>query len=176
MENGLIHIYTGEGKGKTTAAIGLAVRAAGHGLRVGIYQLCKGADTGELHSLAKLDCVSLHRANCDIKKFIWEMSDQQRAQWRAATRTLFEKASRAAAGEGTDLVILDEVFGAMSAGAIDEGMIEQLMRTKGRGVELVLTGRNAPESLIALSDYVTEMRCVKHPYSKGIGARRGIEL
>ena len=176
MNTGLIHIYTGDGKGKTTAAMGLALRALGRGFRVEIFQFCKSTDSGELHSLSKLDGVRIHRADCHINKFSWQMDEAEKAQWLSAMGALFDRAGRIAAEGGADVLILDELMGAIHSGAITSAQAAQLIARKAPGTELVLTGRAAPESLIALADYVTEMCCIKHPYTQGIGARQGIEF
>ena len=175
MKKGLIHIYTGDGKGKTTAALGLCLRAAGHGLHVEIFQFLKNGITGELQTLAKLNRVNLQRAQTDIKKFSWQMTPDEKELWNDAQQSLFDAACEKACDPNIDMVIMDEILGALSAGAIDIGQIKYLMSHKYKGTELVLTGRNAPPALIELADYVTEMKCEKHPHQQGIDARRGVE-
>ncbi|MGJ4849310.1 cob(I)yrinic acid a,c-diamide adenosyltransferase [Bacillota bacterium Meth-B3] len=181
MKKGLTHIYTGDGKGKTSCAMGMALRAAGSGLAVNIFQFCKTEPSGELKALKLLPGVTLKRAQIDTHKFAWDMDAEEKARWSEAQQALFDEACEASeaseASEGAlcGLVILDEVLGAVREGAIDEAQLSYLIGHKHKGVELVLTGRNASPALIAKADYVTEMRMVKHPYTEGIPARRGIE-
>ncbi len=176
MTKGLTHIYTGNGKGKTTAAMGLALRALGAGLQVRIFQFCKSQPTGELTSLMRLAPGIVRRADSPVKKFTWDMAAEEKALWAEAQQALFDEACEAACNKDVDLVVLDEVMGALSAGAVDSGQLAYLIGHKYRGTELVLTGRDAPEKLTGLADYVTEMRQVKHPYAAGIPARKGIEF
>jgi cob(I)alamin adenosyltransferase len=175
MTRGLTHIYTGEGKGKTTAAMGLALRALGAGLQVRIFQFMKNQPTGEMASLAKLAPGILRRADCDVRKFTWDMTPAEKETWAEAQQTLFDEACDAACDKDVDLVVLDEALGAVGAGAIGEDQLLYLIGHKYRGTELVITGRGASERLIALADYVTEMRMLRHPYAAGIPARKGIE-
>ena len=175
MKKGLTHIYTGDGKGKTSCAMGMALRAAGNGLSVNIFQFCKTEPSGELKSLALLPGVTLTRAQVETHKFAWDMDAEEKAQWDDAQQALFDEACEACVDGRCDLVILDEVLGAVRERAIDEAQLSYLIGHRHKGVELVLTGRNASPALIAKADYVTEMRMVKHPYTEGIPARRGIE-
>ncbi|ADU27482.1 cob(I)yrinic acid a,c-diamide adenosyltransferase [Ethanoligenens harbinense] len=170
-ETGLVHIYTGDGKGKTTAAMGLACRAAGAGLRVLVVQFLKGRDTGELYSLRRL---GIRVLRTDVKKFIPYMDEAERAVCREGQERCFREAC--AALPQYDLVVLDEAIGAASAGMLDPAALLACVRGRPKGVELVLTGRDAPQALIDCADYVSEIRCVKHPYDRGIQARRGIEF
>jgi len=176
MTRGRTHIYTGDGKGKTTAALGLALRALGAGLTVRIFQFCKNQPSGEMASLAKLAPGILRRADCAVKKFAWDMTADEKAAWAEAQQALFDEACDAACDKDVDVVILDEALGAVSEGAIDVGQVAYLIGHKYRGTELVLTGRGAPARLIELADYVTEMRLVKHPFVEGLPARKGIEF
>jgi len=168
---GLVHIYTGDGKGKTTAAVGLAVRAAGDGLRVLFVQFLKGQATGELGPLRALGMDIVRSPG--VKKFIPDMTMQERDECRVAQQACLRAAIDGAARY--DLVILDEAIGAAETGMIDIDALEELVKHKPAPLELVLTGRGAPQRLIELADYVSEIKAVKHPYDKGIGARKGIE-
>ena len=169
-QTGLLHIYTGDGQGKTTAALGLALRACGAGLRVMIVQFLKGRDTAELTSLAQLG-IPVVRGTAD--KFVPAMTPAEREDCRRQQRACLAQA-RAKAPE-CDLLVLDEAFGAVSAGMLSLGELTDFVGHKPAHTELVLTGRDAPESLTARADYVSEIRCVRHPYDRGISARRGIE-
>ena len=171
MKVGLVHIYTGDGKGKTTAAVGLAARAAGWGLRVMFAQFLKGRPTGELEPLRKLG-VDVVRGE-SVTKFIPYMTTAEKEECR---RTQHEVLQNVKSGiKNYDVVILDEVFGAISSGMIEEDEVLSLIETKPEGTEIVMTGRGASKSFLALADYVSEIKAVKHPYDRGMGARKGIE-
>jgi len=169
---GMVQVYTGEGKGKTTAAIGLAVRAAGWGKRVKIIQFLKGRDTGELHSLAKLaplvDVVQLGTG-----EFV--LPGQERRGVEGATAWGLRLAEAVLADARYDLVILDELMVALSLGLVTLEDVMALMRGKPDSVELVMTGRGAPPEVLAEADLVTHMCEEKHPFHDGIEARRGAD-
>ncbi len=172
---GLVHIYTGPGKGKTTAAVGLGVRACGRGFKVLMVQFIKSTDTGEMFSLKKLepDFVLIRGTSSD--KFTWKMSDEEKEITRNEQRKLLGYAEEAFKSGSWDMVILDEFIGAISSGMVDLQEAVRLVKGKPEKTELVMTGRNAPEALIDLADYVSEINAVKHPMQKGISARTGIE-
>lgn len=173
---GLVHIYTGDGKGKTTAALGLGLRARGRGLKVLMVQFLKGAPTGEMYCLKTLEPgFVLHRGK-ETKKFTWEMNAEEKIQTAAEQCGIFEYAANEAARGEWDLLILDEALGAISSGMLDKDAVMQFIKGKPENLELVLTGRGAAPELIALADYVSEIRAVKHPAEKGINARKGIEF
>jgi len=170
MEKSCVQVYTGNGKGKTTAAMGLAVRAAGQGLTVKIVQFMKGRDTGELASLGKLG-IELVRAS-ESTKFFHIMKDNEKAALRHSAcdvlrliDTWLDKA---------DLLILDEALGALTCGVLKLEELMHIMDARG-GTEVVLTGRNAPDEIVEKADLVTEMREVKHYMNSGVSARKGIE-
>ncbi len=167
---GLIHIYTGDGQGKTTAALGLALRACGAGMRVLIVQFLKGRDTAELAALARLG-IPVVRGTAD--KFVPAMTPAERADCRRQQQACLEQAR--AKAPAYDLLVLDEAFGAVSAGMFSLDELTDFVARKPAHTELVLTGRDAPESLMARADYVSEIRCVRHPFDRGVTARRGIE-
>lgn len=173
---GLIHIYTGNGKGKTTASVGLGVRACGRGLKVLMVQFLKGAPTGELFSLKALEPgFELYRGT-ETKKFTWQMNEVERAQTAAEQRSILEYAVNSASKGGIDLLILDEVLGAISTGMLSKDAVLEFVRNKPRDLELVLTGRGASPELVELADYVSEIEAVKHPSEKGVNGRKGIEF
>lgn len=173
--NGLMHIYTGDGKGKTTAALGLALRAAGCEQRILLVQFFKGQDCGELHTLKLLPNISVVRPeNCH--GFFRFMSDTQKNEiYQEHTAMLAAACSQAYQGT-LDMLILDEVISAYQHNAIDRAALEQFLHDRPTNLELVLTGRDAPQFFVDMADYVTEMRKIKHPYDNGISAREGIEL
>lgn len=170
---GCIHIYTGDGKGKTTAAMGLALRSAGCGKRVLVTQFLKGGDTGELHALERLGIPVLR--NSRQYGFFHTLSPADReALYREQTEQL-EQICRAALHSSYDLIVLDESIGAYQLGALDRSRLEAFLQGGPYGPELVLTGRNAPDWMIERADYVTQMKKQKHPFDRGVQARRGIE-
>lgn len=175
MGKGLVHIYCGEGKGKTTASIGLATRAAGDGKKVIVTQFLKGRPSGEVASLSALPGVEVLRSP-EIKKFAWEMDDQEKAEARKQYCDLLEAAIARALAGGCDLLILDESLGACSCAFLDEADLLRFISEKPEALEVVLTGRGPSQALIDAADYVTEMKKVKHPFDKGIPARKGIEF
>lgn len=171
---GLIHIYCGDGKGKTTAATGLAVRCAGAGGQVVFAQFFKNGNSSEIKSLQKLETVrTLHCST--VPGRYSRMDEAGRAQARLDYGRLLTDALQAA-GEGAALLVLDEAVSACNHGIIDEAALQSFLRSKPEGLEVVLTGRNPSRELLELADYVTEMKKVKHPYDRGVRARRGIEF
>lgn len=170
---GLIHIYCGDGKGKTTAATGLAVRAAGAGKKVVFTQFFKNGSSSEIKVLQSVD--NIHIMHCETVRGFWKrMTDEQKA--RASedyTRLLSDVIGIAA---NADLLILDEILSACNHGTVAESAVTDFLRNKPEKLEVVLTGRNPSQSLLEMADYVTEMRKVKHPYDCGIAARKGIEF
>ncbi|MDR3551818.1 MAG: cob(I)yrinic acid a,c-diamide adenosyltransferase [Clostridia bacterium] len=172
MENsGCIQIYMGDGKGKTTAAVGLAVRAAGSGMKVLFCQFLKGRQTGEIAPLEQLGVTVLRTGG--VKKFIPGMTEEEKRECAAEQRACFDR-MRAHMGE-FGLIVLDEVLGAIETGMLSCAEVAALCREKPAAAELVLTGRISPRELLEAADYVSEIRCVRHPYEKGLGARKGIE-
>lgn len=171
---GLIHIYTGDGKGKTTASIGLTVRASGRGLNVIFAQLMKGRETGELKNLISLPGVKLLRSK-PLTKFSFQMNDDEKAEVLAAHNAFIGQVAEACRKENADLLILDEVLGACGTGLLDENILIDFLKTKPEHLEVVMTGRNPSEDLLAMADYVSEIRKRKHPFDQGIPAREGIE-
>lgn len=174
MSIALAHLYTGDGKGKTTAAMGLAVRARGCGMRVRVMQFMKQQPTGEQRQLESLG-VEFERAFSDCDKFVWDMNDVERAEYTQAQRELFERARTECASGSAQMLILDEALSATYLGAFSQTELCELVRSRRPGLEIVLTGRGAGDELIAVCDYVTEMRMLRHPMDQGIAARRGIE-
>ncbi len=177
MEKGLIHIYTGDGKGKSTAACGLALRAYGAGFRVKVVRFFKTEPSGECKALKKLLDERMEIYCFETPHpFFWEMNDQEKEVLRQQVRQGYQFCLEAAQGDTCDLLFADEILGALHAGFVTEEEMVTLMTTKAEGVELVLTGRNAPQSLIGAADYVSEIHAVKHPFEQGISAREGIEF
>lgn len=174
MSMGRIQVYTGDGKGKTTAAMGLALRAAGWGLDVAVCQFLKGRECGELTSAVLLPGLSFHRF-METDRFIGEMAPEALDTFRDRARTEFDTFRKWAAACSADILILDEIFAPLHAGIITEGELLSLLESKPPAAEWVLTGRGAPASVIGRADLVTEMGEIKHYYAKGVPARKGIE-
>ena len=171
---GLIHIYCGDGKGKTTAAVGLAVRCAGRGNKVLLVQFLKSRDSGELYSLAKLPDVEVMRGK-ESKKFTFQMNEEEKHALLIEHNKMFEQVLAKIKNGGYSLLILDEVIGALNAKVFEMPKLIEFLRHKPENLEVVLTGRNPAPELVEIADYVTEMRKVKHPMDRGIMAREGIE-
>lgn len=172
MKQGLVHLYCGDGKGKTTAAIGLCVRAAGRGLRVLLVQFLKGNPTGELAILDKLEQVTVLRQTEQLGFTFW-MNEQQKQHAAQVQQQLFEQARRQM--QQYDLLILDEVMAAINTGMLSVQQVAELIEHRPPQLELVMTGRNPPQQLVELSDYVSQIEKKKHPFDNGIPARDGIE-
>lgn len=170
---GLIHIYCGDGKGKTTAAMGLAVRCAGSGRKVLLLQFLKDGKSSEFASLAHVPGIETIPQTRTFG-FTWTLTPEEKEEARAYYTGLLEEAFRRA--EGFDLLILDEALGACAAGMIGEGRLLELLEGKPAELETVLTGRDPSQALLDAADYVTEMKKVKHPYERGVAARRGVEF
>ena len=171
---GLLHIYCGDGKGKTTAALGLAVRAAGAGMRVHIIQLLKGADTSELSVIQSIPGITLER--CDRNYgFVWNMTDEDKCGITACHNSLLEKGYSMVRSGEVDMLIIDEFNAAYRSGLLDRAAAEEFLTKKPGSAELVITGREPAQMFVDSADYVSEIKCVKHPYTQGLSARRGIE-
>lgn len=169
-----VHLYCGDGKGKTTAAVGLAVRFAGHGGQVVFAQFLKDGTSGECWSLSKLDNVTLLAAN-PVRKFSFQMNEEEKTQTADAIQRTFAAATGFAVREGAGLLILDEACGAISCGFLDEQALLDFLDNRPDTLEVVLTGRDPSEALQARADYITELVKRRHPYEKGVAAREGIE-
>ena len=168
---GLVHIYFGDGKGKTTAALGLALRALGDGFRVCVCQFLKGAKSGETEALERFEDAVLLRAEDRSGKFLWQMNEKERAECLARQRELLERAAAANA----DLYVFDEALDAVQVGAFSlDALLERTEALRERA-EIVITGHDAPEALLLRADYITRMQKLRHPYDHGVRARRGIE-
>jgi cob(I)alamin adenosyltransferase len=172
MKKGLVQIYTGDGKGKTTAALGLSLRAAGRGLKVFIAQFAKGMFYGELEALKRFaPQITLHQygRKCFIRDEPTEEDVRLAREGWQEIRDVLKRAE-------CDLLILDEIGIAIHYRLISLEEVQELLRARPDGVELVLTGRKIPEALYEQADLVTEMREIKHYYNAGVQARQGIEF
>jgi cob(I)alamin adenosyltransferase len=179
LKKGLVQIYTGDGKGKTTAAFGLALRAAGQGNKVLIYQFLKppSLDIGERFAL-QLGAARIRVEALDVP---WDMSksfddEKDISRMRTAIKKVLDRIAQTAEKRFYDLLILDEIVFCLSKGLAKLEDIKNIIDKKDPAVEIVLTGRGATQELIAMADLVTEMKKIKHPFDKGLSARRGIEF
>ncbi len=172
LDKGLVEVYTGDGKGKTTAALGLAIRAVGRDLKVYIGQFMKTSDFGEHEALARFENeITLEQYGSG--EFQFEETPSEEEIERAENGV--KKIRKALLSGDYDIVIADEICVAYYFDLLDLEILIDLIDVKPENVELVLTGRKAPEELIDQSDLVSEIKEIKHPYRKGIGARKGIE-
>lgn len=173
-QQGLIHLYYGDGKGKTTAAAGLALRAAAAGFRVLILQFFKDGSSGEMRLLSEQPQVTVIPGG--IGKFSWDMDEAEQAlQTQKHNELLAIAAGRLAEGS-CDLLILDEICSAWSTGFIDRERVLRLLDERPASVEVVLTGRDPAPELMERADYISEVVMKRHPYDSGRVAREGIEF
>ena len=169
---GLVQVYTGNGKGKTTAALGLALRALGNGLSVAMLQFMKpDQGSGEYVMSKKLENFTLLPCGLACLVDPKNITDGDKKAAKDALRILKELLY---SGK-YDLFIIDEINVAMGWGLVDVNEVIKILKERPENIEVVLTGRYAPSEIIEFADLVTEMRMVKHPYEKGIGPRKGIE-
>ena len=166
---GLLHLYYGDGKGKTTAAMGLALRALGSGKKVVVLQFLKGGQSGEIPLLEQLGA-KIYRGKAG-QKFVFQMNEAE----KAATRDLQNRNLAAAMTEDADLLVLDEAGSAWELDMVDKALLQKAVLARPAAQECVLTAHAAPQLMLDAADYVTEMKCCRHPYQKGIAARKGIE-
>ncbi len=171
---GLVHVYTGSGKGKTTAALGVALRAVGWGARVCVVQFIKGyPEIGEFHfQRIAPEQFTLRQFAVDCSKSI---SKAKVAQRQESVEAALAFAQQTLSGGEYDIVILDEINNAVHCGLVNFQRVLDLIKLKPLHVELILTGRNAAPEIIEAADYVTEMRAIKHPYEQGIAARKMVD-
>ena len=170
LRKGYVQVYTGNGKGKTTAAFGLALRASGAGLKVYIQQFVKKKDSGEITALRNIDNIVVGR--CGRGPFI--IGKAQAADIKLANAGLAKAKKKILSGK-YDLVILDEINIALKLGLVKCDEVLDIIKCRSASVELVLTGRNCPKKIKNAADLITDMREVRHPYRSGVIARRGIE-
>ena len=179
LEKGLVQIYTGKGKGKTTAAIGLAIRAAGQGNKVLFYQFLKppSMKTGEREIFqAFLLNIKISALDFDWNMALSPKSTIARADAKKLIKKALEDITKQAKKKEYDLIILDELVYCLSEKLADLADIKKLIQKRHANVEIIMTGRGATDKLMSLADLVTEMKMIKHPFEKGINARKGIEF
>ena len=173
--NGKIHIYMGEGKGKTTAAAGLALRCAGQGGHVLVMQFLKDGNSGELAAFEEVDGIAV-LPSPGYYGFTWEMSDRDKEDAAMMYSQAMDNLVFTAQQGDFKLIILDEIIAAVTAGILTDEQVLGWLEDLPEGPDIVLTGRYPSEALLAAGDYVTGMRKIKHPYDQGLHARKCIEF
>ena len=171
---GLVHIYCGEGQGKTTCSVGLTVRACGYGLHVLFMQFLKSGDSSELKILKSLPGIDVLGTK-PIKKFSFQMTEEEKEETRQINAEQFADMVKMLENDHYDMLVLDEVLGSIEAGLLDDQLIVNFLKNRPEQLEVVMTGRYPTAELEELADYVSRIDKVKHPYDKGIPARAGIE-
>lgn len=172
---GLIHIYCGEGKGKTTSALGLAVRASGNNMKVLIISFLKNDKTSEFNTLKNIENIEIITTQNNFK-FVYQMNEEEKAKLREYQNKVLNNAFLKVKKENINMLILDEVFGAIETNTIDKILLDEFINNKPVDLELVMTGRYPNENYIKKAHYVSKIECIKHPYEIGINARKGIEF
>lgn len=173
MEKTCLHVYCGDGKGKTTASVGLAIRAAGAGKRVLFVQFMKGNDTAELNILKEIANIEILRPKKEYP-FFKQMDELQKKEIQSEHDNIIDTVEKRVHEKAAEVVILDELTYPINYGIIQENKVYTLLKLKE--AEYVVTGRDPSPELVSLADYVTEMKKIKHPFDQGAVAREGIEF
>lgn len=168
MKKNMIHLYCGDGKGKTSAAAGLLIRARGWDIPCAAVQFLKGSPSGEVKSLEKLG-VAVFRCREGLK-FLWDMTEQEKLALKAQQTEMLEKALALR----PEMLMLDELCDAYSSNTADRTLVDELLKVPP--CELVITGHTPDEIFFQQADYITEMKKLAHPFDKGAAARRGVEF
>lgn len=171
----MIHLYYGDGKGKTTAATGLAVRAAGTGLRVLFVQFLKSAVSGERAALKEIDNITLTPCPESVP-FTFQMEPDELKRFSEEYSLLFDQAVSKESLDRYDMIVLDEVFSLIDCGMLAKDKLLSFLKNAPKHTEIVLTGHSVSSNFIGLCDYVSQIKKISHPYDKGTAARRGIEF
>ncbi|MDF2943657.1 MAG: ATP:corrinoid adenosyltransferase BtuR/CobO/CobP [Herbinix sp.] len=172
--NGLIHIYEGEGKGKTTAAVGLSIRCAGNGGKVIFTQFLKDNKSSELNILKTIIPIEVVSGG-EFFGFYSKMSEETKVRAKEVYSNLLETVMNKASNGDYQMLVLDEIIAAYNFNLIDQSILLTFLKNKPSNLEVVMTGRNPSEELLELADYISRIDKIKHPYDKGIKARVGIE-
>lgn len=174
MNKGFVQIYTGDGKGKTTAALGLSFRAAGRGKKVLFVQFLKGIRTGEEVSMGENEQIT-HLKLAETVRFFHTLSEEEQEELKSRVKGEWVALKKRIETDPMDILVLDEIMAAMHHGLVDEADVLELLATRPLPMEVILTGRNASDRLMQEADLVTEMVNCRHYYSKGVLSRIGIE-
>ncbi|GHU60125.1 cob(I)yrinic acid a,c-diamide adenosyltransferase [Clostridia bacterium] len=173
VDLGLLHIYCGNGKGKTTACMGLAVRAAGGGFKVFVVQFMKGRPTGEIEALKKIENITVVREKL-TPKFSFNMTDEEKAETTKIHNDMLLRAVSACKSGQCQVLIMDELLDAYNTELIDRATVLEFLKDHG-GAEVAVSGRDPAAEICELADYISEVKKIKHPFDRGIGARKGVE-
>ena len=176
MSKAKIHVYCGDGKGKTTAAMGLCVRALGRGWNVVVSQFLKGQGTGELKILRDLPGCCVVEAPTATCKFVFQMDEQEKADYRQCVQRHFRETVKAAQETGAKLLVMDEVLDAVAMKMLDDEELAAFLTSRPADLEVVMTGRAPTPCVEPLCDYITRMTKIRHPYDQGLNARIGVEF
>lgn len=174
MDNSLMHLYCGNGKGKTTAAVGLCIRAAGTGKRVLFSQFMKGQETGEVGILESVPNITVVRSKKEFP-FYQNMTEEEKICLTNIHNEIIENIIESIDKKLLDIVVLDELTYPYNWNLINRDLVNNFIGNYKGKVEIIITGRNPDKFMVDLADYITEMKCVRHPFDKGVVAREGIE-
>lgn len=174
-ELGLIHVYCGDGKGKTTAAMGLALRMLGCDNKVCIVQFLKDGNSSELKALSSFKNAAIFSGK-EVSGFSFSMSEEEKKLVTNNHNDHLKNAIKLCKNDDYSLLILDEAIGAINAKMLDYTLLVDFIKNKPPHLEIVLTGRKPSDEILSMADYVSEIKKIKHPYDSGIAARMGIEL
>ena len=175
MNERLTHLYFGNGKGKTTASMGLALRALGNGWRVVVVQFLKSHPSGEVIGLENLGAKVIRSS--ETMKFVFKMTEEEKQAARAVQQRMLEQACQLVEEGQVDLLVLDEAGSLCQLDMLEDmGRLRRLVEQKPAGLELVITAHEPVQWLVDAADYCTEMRCHRHPFDRGIPGRRGVEF
>ena len=172
---GLVHIYCGDGKGKSTASIGLIVRAAGNGLSVVFAQFLKNWRTGEVEVLSNIPNIKVLRSSKPFP-LTEQMTDSHKNEIVEIHNEIFDEAVSLCEKGLCDLLVLDEIISTYEYDFIDKSRVDRFLEKRNKAIELIMTGRNPSPEFIEMADYVSEVKKIKHPFDKGVQARKGIEI
>jgi cob(I)alamin adenosyltransferase len=173
-QKGMLLVYTGDGKGKTTAALGLALRASGYGMKVGIIQFMKGTwNTGEMEALKKIKGIDLIRTGKGFYKILDDRFTEK--EHRNAAKLAIQRIQKCINQKKYDILILDEINVTVDTGLLKTSEVLNILQKIPPNLHVILTGRNAPAEFIEIADLVTEMKEIKHPYQKGGLAQKGLD-
>ncbi|GAA0085100.1 cob(I)yrinic acid a,c-diamide adenosyltransferase [Clostridium sp. MB05] len=175
LDKGLVQVYTGNGKGKTTAAIGQGMRAYGNGLKIYMLQFLKGGPTGELKTIDELgENFELFRFE-KPRDFVWNLNEKEKEELKLEIKEGYKFILDTIRNNKCDVLIIDEIMGVLYNKFLTVEEVLYIIDNKPTNMELILTGRDIPEEILRKSDLVTEMKCIKHYFEKGVDARKGIE-
>jgi len=176
MNQAMIHVYCGDGKGKTTAAMGLSVRAVGRGWPVVVSQFLKGSTSGELTVLRTLPGCHVVEAPTTSTKFVFQMTEEEKAVYRGQVQQHFRNTVSAALADGAKLLVMDEVLDAVAMEMLSDEELAAFLKDRPTDMEVVMTGRAPTPCVEPLCDYITRMTKIRHPFDKGQNARIGVEF